>query len=565
MKKRVPVLLILVLLLIPMLALGNQYRRTIPIILAEFQDQPFGISQDYADSVFKRAEKYFLSQIGTSDSISFTLGPKVSLSAAQDGSNVALAVAEACRLADGELNYSHFSVRSGKELECVCVVFSGSRIWPRQYQLSKDNVFVVLDGSTINGYMAISEFFGEETFGTGLLCHEFAHILGLPDFYDTDGEGSGGTAKGLWGCTALMDLGETNDLYSNPAGFGAPDYHTLGLGHCDTLKVGEYRLEPISESHRYLWYPADMEGEYYLFECRKPSGWDSGIGGAGMLIYHVDQSKNRAGFSTYYNITLTAEQRWSRNQINCRPDHQCMDLVEAYSDADSVNAVFFPYVSGQNFASDTDPAFRFWSGKAASLALRDIRMEADSSVSFKVIEPIRNGKEFVFQKSAILDWEIDKSLLEECDSCSASWYKDGKECFHALLPISPSGKAYHNIDGLQPDSHYNVDLRLYTRSGIYSATRTVNTRVNDSRNTIPFIFLLLADRYPDGSFKIGSSFPLHIFNSPENSRTVWTFADKPVEINDEGLFVVKGSGVLRAEIFYEDGSCDVIEKNIVAK
>ena len=110
-----------------------------------------------------------------------------------------------------------------------------------------------------------------------------------------------------------------------------------------------------------------------------------------------------------------------------------------------------------------------------------------------------------------------------------------------------------------------MELRLYTRSGIYSATRTVNTRVNDSRNTIPFIFLLLADRYPDGSFKIGSSFPLHIFNSPENSRTVWTFADKAVEINDEGLFVVKGSGGLRAEIFYEDGSCDVIEKNIVAK
>ena len=78
MKKRVPVLLILVLLLIPMLALGNQYRRTIPIILAEFQDQPFGISQDYADSVFKRAEKYFLSQIGTSDSISFTLGQPLS-------------------------------------------------------------------------------------------------------------------------------------------------------------------------------------------------------------------------------------------------------------------------------------------------------------------------------------------------------------------------------------------------------------------------------------------------------------------------------------------------------
>ena len=36
-------------------------------------------------------------------------------------------------------------------------------------------------------------------------------------------------------------------------------------------------------------------------------------------------------------------------------------------------------------------------------------------------------------------------------------------------------------------------------------------------------------------------------------------------VNDEGLFVVEGNGTLRAEVFYEDGSCDIIAKEIIAR
>ena len=46
---------------------------------------------------------------------------------------------------------------------------------------------------------------------------------------------------------------------------------------------------------------------------------------------------------------------------------------------------------------------------------------------------------------------------------------------------------------------------------------------------------------------------------------IGTFNGKEPKLNDEGLFVVEGNGTLRAEVFYEDGSCDIIAKEIIAR
>ena len=553
----------LLLALLPAAALA--YVRRVPVILAEFADEAFTIDRNHADSILRVAEKYFNDQLGPEISIVFTLGPQVSLPERQDAANVALAVAEACRLADSELNYSHFATPGSNRLDCVCVVFSGNRVWPREYKLAEENVFLTLDGKEINGYMALPELFEDTLFETGLLCHEYGHVLGLSDYYDTDGEGSGGVAQCLWGSISPMESGFKNNASRTPAGFGAPEYNELGLGICDTLKLGRINLEPVGINRRYLWYPTDIAGEYFLFECRKQSGWDKYLGGSGLLIYHVDRSRNRAGFSTYYNITLTAQQRWERRQVNCRPDHQCLDLVEAFPGADTVSAVFFPYNAGQVFASETDPEFRFWSGKASNLAIKDIVMEADSSVSFTVIEPIRNGKEFVFQNSATMSWELDTELLNEVDSCMVSWNRDGVEFHRSALEPRKSGKIFQTMEGLEPGTHYYLELRIFTPSTSYSLARHIVTLNADTRNTIPFIFLGGTERNADGSFRLGSSFPLYVYNSIGATQIRWSFDGKDVKLNDEGLFTVEGNGVLRAEVFHKDGSCDVISKEIVAR
>ena len=121
------------------------------------------------------------------------------------------------------------------------------------------------------------------------------------------------------------------------------------------------------------------------------------------------------------------------------------------------------------------------------------------------------------------------------------------------------------MDGLEPGTHYNIVFSIYTKATVYSLDRHITTLNKDSRNTIPFIFLGGAERHSDGSFKLGSSFPLYVYNSIGAGEIRWTFNGKEPKLNDEGLFVVEGNGTLRAEVFYEDGSCDIIAKEIIAR
>ena len=106
---------------------------------------------------------------------------------------------------------------------------------------------------------------------------------------------------------------------------------------------------------------------------------------------------------------------------------------------------------------------------------------------------------------------------------------------------------------------------LHILTGIVSCNLIAPLLTECSRNTIPFIFLGGAERNDDGSFKMGSSFPLYVYNSIGAGEIRWTFNGKEPKLNDEGLFVVEGNGTLRAEVFYEDGSCDIIAKEIIAR
>ena len=134
-----------------------------------------------------------------------------------------------------------------------------------------------------------------------------------------------------------MDGGNQNMNGYVPPYFNAIEREILGL--CTPVKItddGTYALEPVHLNGQAYRIDTDNDDEYYLIECRSGEEWDQGIGGNGMLIYHIDQSSRSAGWSDSYSKELTASDRWARyNEVNCRPDHQCADLIEADSRQDA--------------------------------------------------------------------------------------------------------------------------------------------------------------------------------------------------------------------------------------
>jgi len=240
-------------------------------------------------------------------------------------------------------------------------------------------------------------------------------------------------------------------------------------------------------------------------------------------------------------------------------------LGEAFPDADTVSAVFFPYGLKQTFCSDGDPAFRAWDDTQAEYALKDIVMNADSSVSFTVIRPIESVNQTVFQNAAILSWQIDESLLGEIDSCTVEISSTVDEPIIEKVMPGESGRLTVTPSALSQSTVYSTLTTVYTPDAVYSKSGSFKTLMVDNRNTIPFIFLFGVDRNKDGSFNSGAKFPLYVYNATEAEEINWYFGDSKAELGEDGYFTVTTSGMLRAEILNKDGTTDVIVKQITVK
>lgn len=518
------------------LGIADARQKKVLIMPVEINSLSFTSSREELDSLVQQCSRYFQT-LQEKYPGEFELAPIIRLTNGRYNTQSAqAAVIEAYRQCSKMLDLQTYDKNIG-------VIFSGGEIWPHE----------MLSTNFEGSYFVVSEYFEGKAIGTGMICHEYGHILGLKDLYDSDEEQSGGKSKGLWGRLALMDKGERNDGMNTPAGLCALDYHLLGIGDCDTLSVGDYVLEPINRSGRYLYMPTDKLSEYYLFETRVQEDWDAYIGGEGMLIYHIDASTNKAGYSSYYDKVLSAQQRWELNQVNCRPDHPCARLLEAIPDADTVSKVFFPAVEGQSISSESSPNLGFWSGGAAELALKNIRRLEDGSVSFKVIRPIGEAKIMAFQTSALLTWSLDEFVKDDFVLASIVVSSENAEEILIEQGLNDVGGITLNIDGLKSNSLYKVELKVHCKNEDYSQISYFKTHRIDERNTIPFILT-------EGLEK--KRIPLQVFNSYDALEIRWSFNGESISVDSEGFFTIPGSGVLRAELLYEDGSIDVINKEI---
>ena len=186
---------------------------------------------------------------------------------------------------------------AGNPDECI---WSHMRtLWPR----------VTVDGVVISQYCTASErrWSGTSIVRIGVICHEMAHILSLPDLYDTDFSSAG---IGVWG---LMGKGSWGgDGYSAERPVHPCAWSKIKLGWVGPVEIdatgSPVRIPQIEETTSPVIYRISCEmgsKEYLLIENRQKRSYDANLPSAGLLIWHIDDNKSdNDDETTHYRVAL---------------------------------------------------------------------------------------------------------------------------------------------------------------------------------------------------------------------------------------------------------------------
>lgn len=146
------------------------------------------------------------------------------------------------------------------------------------------------DGVIISSYSMEPEL--QSISGTmvrmGVFGHEFGHVLGLPDLYDTDYSSRG---LGNW---SMMAGGSWNGGGTSPSHFDAWSKYQLGWINPVVVDSNMTTVNiPASEDSAVsyiLWTEGQASSEYFIIENRQQHGFDSALPSSGLMIYHIDES-----------------------------------------------------------------------------------------------------------------------------------------------------------------------------------------------------------------------------------------------------------------------------------
>ena len=241
-------------------------------------------------------------------------------------------VKEACQLAHNECgaDFSKYDSDNDGKVDWVVILYAGkgeadggasTTIWPHQYELSYTGMDFQLDGKTVDHYCCLNEIDGQTgaRCGIGTFCHEFSHVMGLPDFYATN-QASHRTL-GSWD---IMDYGPYNNDGNTPPNYSAYERWFMGWIEPTLLNTAcSVTLPALQDSKAACLITENGQGisdillplpsTFYLLENRQKKGWDAYIKSSGMMITKVQWSKTK----------------WANNTVNNTSSKLGVDIIEA--------------------------------------------------------------------------------------------------------------------------------------------------------------------------------------------------------------------------------------------
>lgn len=222
-----------------------------------------------------------------------------------DKDNTQALVSDACKAADGDVDFSEYDADGDGMVDLVYIIYAGypasmsgnpNDIWPK----SGTGDFGTYDGKKVSRFGVHAELnFGLELnqkngfllSGIGLFCHEFSHTLGLPDLYPTvDASKVDNQNPEMWD---LMDGGE----YTYNGGYCPTPYSPWEMdvmGWATPIELSDEKQTVTLKSYgkeRVAYKIKGENNEYLLLQNIQIGGWWTGVAlvyKKGMLVWRID-------------------------------------------------------------------------------------------------------------------------------------------------------------------------------------------------------------------------------------------------------------------------------------
>lgn len=295
-------------------------------------------------------------------------------------------IIDACLQLDDEIDFSQYDRNEDGYIDNVYVFYAGygeadggggDTVWPHAGDITKlSTKEYKLDGVILDHYACSNEMQKKtnKPDGIGSFCHEFGHVLGLPDLYPTI-PGRAIFHPQYWD---IMCYGSYNNESRTPPYYSAWERFAFGWIEPEELTAGEKTLEPLGDSnHAFILY-GDNENDYYIFENRQLKDWDAYLQGHGMLVWHIDYD-TRA---------------WDANTVNSSPMHQYVDIIEADNilTVATIDGDTFPGSANiTEFTFETVPSLQSWTRKDLGLGIINIQETEDGLIKFTVNDNYNSG------------------------------------------------------------------------------------------------------------------------------------------------------------------------------
>ena len=234
----------------------------------------------------------------------------------------------------------------------------------------------------------------------------------------------------------------------------------------------------------------------------------------------------------------------------------------------NLKGLFFPY-SDKNFLTPiSNPGLKCWNQTQMPFAITDIQVK-NGKATFNVVSfsgesmpKPENIKIRPFQDSAIITFECNEEFSGEA---RVEFGLTGDAAQVIYVKPYETGKWALDLSGLKPLSSYALRISFVSGDAVGDSVDMPFMTKKGNPGAMPYIYLTGVERNKDGSFPADAALPLKVYNAYDAKEIHWKFDGNTIKQGKDMLYHLQSSGKLEAYVVWEDGSEDVIIKEIRVK